>query len=150
MAEHPDGETETQTACFICRKHAGELAAPPGGYLYEAAHFRICHTPSALAPRGSLLIESRRHLLDFAAMTPAEAAEYGPLLARVYAAIKQAIGAERVYSLVTLEGASHFHSWHIARLPGDTLRGVALLAADEQCSETEALAAAEALRAALS
>ena len=141
--------TTAISECFICRKHAGELASPPGGYLYEVTYFRVCHAPTAMAAAGTLLIESRRHLLDFAAMTPEEAAEYGALLARVYSAMKQTTGAERVYTLVTLEGAAHFHSWHVPRLPGAGLRGTALLAADQQCSEQQALAAAEALRAAL-
>jgi len=139
----------TTAECFICRKHAGELAAPPGGYLFDAAQFRVCHAPAALAAPGTLLIESRRHLLDFAEMTLEESATYGPLLARVYTAIRQVTGAERVYSLVTLEGAAHFHSWHIPRLPNEAARGAALLAAHQQCSEADALAAAEALRAAL-
>jgi diadenosine tetraphosphate (Ap4A) HIT family hydrolase len=134
--------------CFICRKHAGLEASPPGGYLYESEHFRVCHAPAALALPGTLLIESRRHALDFAAMTPEEAAAYGALLSHIYAAVKRAIGAERVYTLVTLEGATHFHSWHIPRMPGTTARGTRLLAEDHACSEEEAVAAAEAIRAA--
>lgn len=134
--------------CFVCRKHAGLEAPPPGGYLFEDEHFRVCHAPAAIALPGTLLIESRRHALDFAAMTPAEAAAYGALLSRIYAAIKRALGAERVYTLVTLEGAAHFHSWHIPRLPGATARGVRLLAEEHACSEEEAVAAAEAIRAA--
>ncbi len=141
--------TTTLAECFICRKHTGLQATPPGGYLYETACFRICHAPAAMAAAGTLLIESRRHVLDFAAMTPEEVAEYGALLARVYAAVRRVTGAERVYTLVTLEGAAHFHSWHIPRLPDEPLRGTALLAADQPCSEEQALAAAEALRMAL-
>ncbi|MGH2502555.1 MAG: HIT family protein, partial [Ktedonobacterales bacterium] len=98
MESHPD--------CFICRKHAGLEAEPPGGYLYDDAHFRVCHAPAAIALSGTLLIESQRHVLDFAAMTPEEAADYGALLSRVYAAVKRVTGAERVYTLVTLEGGS--------------------------------------------
>lgn len=137
---------ENQSACFVCRKHAGLEAVPPGGYLYDDAHFRACHAPAAIALPGTLLIESRRHALDFATMTPEEAADYGALLSRLYAAIKRVTGAERVYTLVTLEGASHFHSWHVPRLPHAAARGVALLAQDHACSEDEAVAAAEALR----
>lgn len=140
---------ESHSDCFICRKHAGLEAEPSGGYLYEDAHFRICHAPAAMALPGTLLIESRRHLLDFAAMTPDEAADYGALLSRIYAAIKRVTGAARVYTLVTLEGVSHFHSWHVPRLPDATGRGVTLLGHDQSCSQEEAVAAAEALRIAL-
>ena len=140
---------QSASECFICRKHAGLEPAPPGGYLYEVGHFRVCHAPAALALPGTLLIESRRHLLNFAAMTPEEAADYGALLSRVYATIKRVTGAERVYTMVTLEGATHFHSWHIPRLPDATARGTALLAQDHACTEDEAVAVAQAVRESL-
>ncbi len=135
--------------CFICRKHAGEEAAPPGGYLHEDAHFLVCHAPAAMAVPGTLLVESRRHYLDFAAMTPDESASYGPILVRLYTAIKRAVGAERVYTLITLEGAAHFHAWLIPRGPNVSARGVAFLAGDLQCTEEEAILAAESIRAEL-
>jgi diadenosine tetraphosphate (Ap4A) HIT family hydrolase len=135
--------------CFICRKHARQEAAPPGGYLYEDAQFLVCHAPAAMAVPGTLIVESRRHLLDFTEMTPEETASYGPVLGKLYAAIKRAIGAERVYTLITLEGAAHFHSWLVPRAPEVQARGVAYLADDLQCTEDEAIAAREAIRAAL-
>lgn len=143
MGEEQPGE------CFICRKQRGEGAPPPGGYLYESAHFQVCHAPAAMATPGTLLVESRRHVLDFAEMTPEEATSYGPLLTRLYMAIKRVTGAERVYTLVTLEGSDHFHTWLIPRAPEAMLRGVRLLAQDQSCTPEEALAAAEAIRAAL-
>ncbi|HET9111327.1 MAG TPA: hypothetical protein VFN78_10920 [Ktedonobacterales bacterium] len=140
---------EQPRECFICRKQHGEEAAPPGGYLYEGDHFRVCHAPVALATPGTLLVESRRHFLDFAEMTPEEATSYGPLLARLYTAIKRTTGAERVYTLVTLEGSDHFHTWLIPRTPDAESRGVRLLAQDQSCAPEEALSAAAAIRAAL-
>ena len=47
--------------CFLCRKHNGGEAAPPGGYIYEDEHWRICHAPPKLGPLGTLFIESKRH-----------------------------------------------------------------------------------------
>ena len=135
--------------CFICRKQRGEEAIPPGGYLYEGAHFWVCHAPAAMATPGTLVVESRRHFLDFAEMTPEEAMSYGPLLARLYSVIKGTTGAERVYTLVTLEGSDHFHTWLIPRAPGAEARGMRLLAQDHSCAPEEALTAAEAIRAAL-
>lgn len=140
---------EQPSECFICRKQRGEEAIPPGGYLYEGAYFRVCHAPAAMAAPGTLLVESRRHFLDFAEMTPEEATSYGPLLTRLYTAIKRTTGAERVYTLVTLEGSDHFHTWLIPRMPEAASRGVRLLAQDHSCAPEEALAAAEAIRAAL-
>ena len=137
------------TGCFICRKHAGQEAAPPGGYLCEDGHFLVCHAPAMMAIPGTLIVESRRHYLDFADMTPEESASYGPLLAQLYTAIKRTVGAERVYTLITLEGATHFHAWLIPRGPHVQARGVAFLVEDRQCAEEEALSAVEAIRAAL-
>jgi diadenosine tetraphosphate (Ap4A) HIT family hydrolase len=137
------------TNCFSCRKHAGQEIAPPGGYLYEDERFLVCHAPAAMAVPGTLIVESRRHYLDFAEMTPEESARYGPLLAWLYAATKRAVGSEGVYALVTLEGAAHFHTWLIPRAPHVQTRGVAFLADELQCTEEEAIAAAEALRAVL-
>jgi diadenosine tetraphosphate (Ap4A) HIT family hydrolase len=135
--------------CFICRKHDGQEVAPPGGYLYEDEHFLVCHAPATMAIPGTLIVESRRHYLDFAEMTPTESAGYGPLLAQIYAAIKRVVGVERVYTLITLEGAAHFHTWLVPRGPHVQARGVAFLADDLQCPEDEAIAAAETLRVAL-
>jgi diadenosine tetraphosphate (Ap4A) HIT family hydrolase len=138
---------EQTVQCFICNKHAGEDAVPPGGYLHEGVYFRVCHAPAAMSVPGTLLVESRRHFLDFAEMTPEEATSYGLLLVQLYAAIKRALGAERVYTLVTLEGSAHFHTWLIPRAPHTQARGIAFLADDHACTQDEALGAAEALRA---
>jgi hypothetical protein len=48
-----------------------------------------------------------------------------------------------------IEDVPHFHAWLIPRLPGAAARGVAYLAEEHCCTETEAVVAAEALRAAL-
>jgi diadenosine tetraphosphate (Ap4A) HIT family hydrolase len=135
--------------CFICRKHAGEVAPAPGGWIYEDERWRVCHAPLAMSVPGQLLVESRRHFLDFAEMTPDEAASYGLLLARLFAAVKRATGAERIYTLVTIEGAAHFHTWLVPRIPNVTSRGVAFLAEEHTCTENEALEVVATLRAAL-
>lgn len=135
--------------CFICRKHRGLEAAPPGGYLYADAHWLVCHAPASFAAPGQVFVEARRHWLDLAAMPAEEASTYGVLLQRLSAAIKRTTGAERVYSLTMIEGVPHFHAWLIPRLPGVEAHGVAFLAEQRQCDETEAVAAATALRAAL-
>lgn len=132
--------------CFICRKHAGEIAAPPGDWIYEDAHWRVCHAPLGMSVTGQLLIESRRHFLDFAEMTADEAAAYGLLLARLYAELKRATGAERIYTLVMLEGASHFHTWLVPRAPEVSSRGVAFTEEGDACTKDEALAVVARLR----
>src|SRR5580692_8208179 len=68
--------------CLICRKQDGqgrEEAPPPGGYIVEGKHFLVEHAPLKLSNAGTVIVESRRHLLDFGEMTSAESAELPPL-----------------------------------------------------------------------
>ena len=134
--------------CFLCQKHKGEVAPPPGRYIYEGTHWLVCHAPVDKGPLGTLFIESRRHFLDFAEANEEELAEYGPLLKKVYAALKSLTGAERVYQVVFLEGIPHFHAWLIPRREGEE-KGMAFLSKDIVCEQAEAKRLAEKLRNAL-
>jgi diadenosine tetraphosphate (Ap4A) HIT family hydrolase len=121
--------------CNICRKQDGLktgsvlLDAPiPGGYIVESEHFLVEHAPLQESSAGTVIVEARRHLLDFGDMTPAESAELGPLLHRLIPAIKAATGVERVYYLAVMERAPHFHLWLVPRKDAGELRGAAYLA----------------------
>jgi diadenosine tetraphosphate (Ap4A) HIT family hydrolase len=109
--------------CFVCRKHNGQEPAPPGGYIYEDAHWMVCHAPAKLGPLGTLFIESRRHFLNYAEMTAKEAAFLG--------------------------GAPHFHCWILPRRRDVTKRGLKFLARDDSCDEQDAIALVEKLREAM-
>jgi diadenosine tetraphosphate (Ap4A) HIT family hydrolase len=146
MIQAPAGET----TCFICQKHAGQVAAPPGGYIYQDVHWKVCHAPAAMAHLGTLIVESTRHYLDFGEMSPDEATSYGHLLQTLYTLLKQYAEAERVYTLVTLEGADHFHTWLVPRTGAHTERGVQLLRQSASCDETDAQSLAIQLREAFS
>ncbi|HLY31732.1 MAG TPA: hypothetical protein VKQ36_11945 [Ktedonobacterales bacterium] len=135
--------------CFICRKHAGQEEQPPGGYLIMDDRWRVCHAPITLGGAGTLIVESQRHFLDFAEMTDDEAISLGLLLKRLYISLKQVTQAPRVYTLVTLEGAPHFHLWLTPRPADAPTRGPAFLAGEQTCTEAEALAVVEKLRTAL-
>jgi diadenosine tetraphosphate (Ap4A) HIT family hydrolase len=135
--------------CFICRKHLGLEAAPPGGYFFEDEHWMVCHAPGKLGPQGTLFIESRRHFLDYSEMTPEESASLGNVLQIVYQALRTHTGAERIYQLTTMEGQPHFHSWLVPRRPEDAERGLKFLARNDSCLEPEAIALAEKLRLAM-
>lgn len=121
---------------------------PPGGYIYESEHWLVCHAPVDKGPLGTLFIESRRHFLDFAEADEEELAAYGPLLKKVYAALKSLTGAERVYHVVFLEGIPHFHAWLVPRREGDE-KGMAFLSKDIVCEQAYAKKLADALRIAL-
>jgi len=134
-----------QMDCFLCQKHKGEVAPPPGGYIYEGEHWQICHAPADKGPLGTLFIETRRHFLDFAEANEEELAEYGPLLKKVYAALKSLTGAPRVYQVVFVDGIPHFHSWLVPRREGDE-KGVKFISKDIVCEQGEAEELAEKLR----
>jgi diadenosine tetraphosphate (Ap4A) HIT family hydrolase len=132
--------------CFLCQKHAGKVAAPPGGYIYVDAHWRVCHAPVDKGPLGTLFIESQRHFLDFSEALPDETASYGPLLKKLYTEIKSLTGAERVYQVIMLEGVPHFHAWLVPRAKEIPERGLQFLEKDLTCNEMDALNLATSLR----
>ena len=121
--------------CNICRKQDGLktgselLDVPiPGGYIVEREHFLVEHAPLQESSAGTVIVESRRHLLDFGDMTPAELAEFGSIVHRLVPAVKAATGVQRVYLLAVMERAPHFHLWLVPEKNEGELRGVAYLA----------------------
>lgn len=135
--------------CFICRKHNGQEATPPGGYVYEDEHWMICHAPGKLGPLGTLFIESKRHFLDYAEMTDDESASLGNVMRKVYHGLKLHTGAERVYQVTLMEGVPHFHSWLVPHRIEDPEKGMKFLTRDDSCSDEDAAALADTLRKAM-
>jgi len=134
--------------CFLCQKHAGEVAQPPGGYIYKDEYWMVCHAPIDKGPLGTLFVEARRHFLDFSEASAEELAAYGPLLKKFYTALKILTGAERVYQVVFVDGIPHFHSWLVPRRAGDK-KGVSFLAKDIVCDQEDAEDLVAELREAL-
>ena len=135
--------------CFLCRKHSGGEAAPPGGYLYEDEHWMVCHAPGKLGPLGTLFIESKRHFLDYAEMTDEESTSLGNVMRKIYSALKLHTQAERIYQVTLIEGVPHFHSWLVPHRKDDPEKGMKFLARDDSCNEEEAGTFADKLRAAM-
>ena len=124
-----------QSDCNICRKQDGVktgselLDAPiPGGYVVQGEHFLVEHAPIQESSAGTVIVEARRHLLDFGEMTPTESAELGSLLHRLVPAVKAATGVERVYFLALMEKVAHFHLWLVPKKNEGELRGADYLA----------------------
>jgi diadenosine tetraphosphate (Ap4A) HIT family hydrolase len=134
--------------CLLCQKHAGlgELAHPPGGYIYEDQHWMVCHAPAKIGPLGTVFIESRRHFLDFAEFNPDEQATFGIVTQKISAILKHQTGAERIYYLSTVEGVPHFHIWLVPKSKIVPERGLKFLARDDACDEPDAVALAGELR----
>jgi diadenosine tetraphosphate (Ap4A) HIT family hydrolase len=103
--------------CSICKKQdgvktgSGLLDVPiPGGYIVEDEHFLVEHAPIQSSSAGTVIVEARRHLLDFADMTTTESSELGGILHRLVPAVKAATGGERVYYFAIMERAPTFIS----------------------------------------
>src|SRR5207248_1080878 len=71
--------TPREHECLLCEKYRGGVypayggyTEPPGGYLVDDDHWRVAHGPTPYWPAGTLLIEAKRHFLDYADMTDAE------------------------------------------------------------------------------
>src|SRR5215216_2769381 len=135
--------------CFICRKHNGEEATPPGGYIYEDEHWMVCHAPANLGRLGTLFIESKRHFLDYAEMTDEESASLGNVMRKIYSALRLHTEAERIYQVTLIDQVPHFHSWLVPHRKEDTEKGMKFLARDDSCSEEDAITLANKLHEAM-
>jgi len=135
--------------CFVCRKHKGHEATPPGGYIYEDELWMVCHAPGKLGPLGTLFIESKRHFLDYTEMNDDETMSLGNIMRKIYQAMKMHANAERVYQVTLIEGVPHFHSWLVPHRKEDTEKGMKFLARDDTCSDEDAAELANKLREAM-
>lgn len=138
------GRTAAGRECLVCAKYAGRpvpawagFAAPPGGHLVDDELWRVGHGPTPYWPKGTLLIESKRHFLDYGDFTTDEAATIGPLIHRLTGPLKQATGAPRIHLFSCMEGTEHCHIWMVPRAPGAT-EGRAFIADPGYCTLTEA------------
>jgi diadenosine tetraphosphate (Ap4A) HIT family hydrolase len=144
-----------QERCLICAKYAGETVpawagrpVPPGGHLVDDGTWRVGHGPTPFWPRGTLLIESRRHFLDHTEITPGEATSLALLMRRLTEPIKEATGADRVHVWSCMEGTPHFHTWLVPRV-GEVTSGRAFIGGPGYCTEAEAEETVHAIRKAL-
>lgn len=135
--------------CNICRKQDGLktgselLDAPrPGGYIAERELFVVEHAPLQSASAGTVIVEARRHLLDFGEMNPDELAEFASIVHGLVPAVKAATGVQRVYILALMERAPHFHLWLVPKKDEGDLRGVDYLAQQPPLTSSYSEAAA--------
>jgi diadenosine tetraphosphate (Ap4A) HIT family hydrolase len=99
---------------------------------------------------GTLLVEARRHFLDYGEMRASEGAELGLILRRLFPTIKRAMKAERIYVVALMDGVPHFHLWLVPKRRGGRLRGVRYLASRHSpLSKRAAASAARGIKRAL-
>ena len=144
--------------CNMCRNQDGLktgselLDAPhPGGIIALEEHFLVVHAPLESSSSGTVIVESRRHLLDFAEMTQTELDAFGSLLHRLVPAVKSATGVDRVYYLALMERVGHFHMWLVPKKDIGDLKGADYLAQKPPLTATfdDAKAKSERIRGAL-
>lgn len=140
--------SESTKECWFCRDDRG-AEAPPGGWIHRDARWSAWHGLAGWGPPGTVILESRRHFLDFAAMDPSEARTFAPLLGRLVTAIKYAVGAQRVYTWSTMDAYPHLHVWLIPWWRDSRARGPRYLldSLDSgRCTSDEAVGTATRLR----
>jgi diadenosine tetraphosphate (Ap4A) HIT family hydrolase len=81
--------------CVACDLAAGRIELP-GGSIYETHGWLVGHCVGPLGV-GTLIVKPKRHLTRVSELTPDEAAELGPLLQRVTAALDELTDADQVY-----------------------------------------------------
>lgn len=101
-------------SCPICFRQAER----PAEYLALGDHFVVRHSAETRI-LGYLVLESRRHILDYGEMSQAESDALGSRLRALVQAIRTVTGCARVYSFALAEAVPHLHVHLIPR--GDSL-----------------------------
>jgi galactose-1-phosphate uridylyltransferase len=142
MAEH-------DASCWFCNSEV-RTDPPPGGWVLEHRVWRAGHAPAGYGPVGTVILESRRHVLDQAGFDPDESATYATVTGVLVEAIRQVTGCDRVYQWATMDGFPHFHLWLVPWSRDDELRGprflVDRLVTRDGCDAESAESAAAAMR----
>ena len=139
------------TVCLACEVLEGRIQ-PPGGVVYEDDNWVVDHSISPVRLKGWLIIKPRRHVEDLAELSPAEAGSIGPLASAASLAVREGLGAERVYICSFGEEWRHVHVHVVPRYPGMepvSWQLLGLMWSDESpwaCTDQEAEAAVEAVR----
>jgi diadenosine tetraphosphate (Ap4A) HIT family hydrolase len=138
----PVGQTAGCAYCAVVTS----TDEPAGGWVYRDEHWAVAHGPAEKTAPGGLLIRSARHFVDFAEMSGAETTSFGQLVARLDAAIRATVDAERVHLVSTRDRVQHFHAWLYPRAADVALRGTDFLAAPQEGSPVDVERAVAAIR----
>jgi len=111
------------TECLLCRRAVVLDTADPG-WLLRTGHWGVSMHPAMAAP-GWVAVQTLRHTEGLAGLDGAEAAELGPLLCRLSAAVTRVTGSERVYTYSLGEGSPHTHV--LLGPPRGDVRGAAFI-----------------------
>ncbi len=104
--------------CLSCASNA-RLDLPPRDIVHVGLRWRVAHAFGTSLP-GWLVVIPRRHVLALDELTPDEAADLGPLLSDLTAALREVVQCEKTYVALfaEAEGFEHLHFHVIPRHPG--------------------------------
>lgn len=100
-----------QEACFVCRKHRGEIDIP-GGAIYEdeTAYVGAARPDdNGMTYLGYVFVEPKCHAPTLADLMDDEGAALGQMVARMSRALRAVLGVVHVYTLVLGDNAPHVH-----------------------------------------
>jgi histidine triad (HIT) family protein len=146
------GRNSTVEDCFACDVNSGRQPAP-GGTIYEDELWIADHGVSRLVA-GYVVLKPKRHVHELADLDSGEATTLGIAQQTLLAAMRAALRPERIYVCSFAETVHHLH-FHMlpryAHMPGLGPDLLPALFSNERwkCTDTEAVAAANAIRAAL-
>ena len=101
--------------CESCAYTSGERRAP-GGRVYENEHWLVEHVGSPWVT-GTMVVKTKVHREALWELTPDEAGSLGPTLQVVSRALVAALGAERVWLLMMVDGSPPLYHVHMLLLP---------------------------------
>jgi diadenosine tetraphosphate (Ap4A) HIT family hydrolase len=124
--------SESVEGCLSCDLLDGRRPLP-GGTIEETGTWAVSHCVGPLGV-GTLIVAPKRHVVHVADLTVDEAAELGPLLQRVAAAVTEAFDPAQVYVCLwshadNLPGHIHWVVQPVAASADPARRGPALQAA---------------------
>jgi len=98
--------TACKTCELIARRDAGD--APMWDAIHRTDHWDLVHAYNSSLP-GWLVLVARRHIAALADLNAAEAAELGPLIQKVSAALHEVTGCHKTYLAQFAEHPDHPH-----------------------------------------
>jgi diadenosine tetraphosphate (Ap4A) HIT family hydrolase len=107
--------------CYSCAMNS-RVALAPRERVYAGERWRAAHAIGTALP-GWLVLLPRRHVTALDELTAEEAAELGPLLSGLTAALREVTGCAKTYVALfaEAEGFAHLHFHVVPRDPGMAL-----------------------------
>lgn len=117
----PVNSAETTGLCLTCElaERRDAALAPVWDSILRTAGWDLVHSYNT-SHEGWLVLVARRHITSLADLLHDEAAELGPLVQRVSAALAQVTGCEKTYLAQFAESPDHRHVHiHVVARPKD-------------------------------